>query len=131
MDQNPEPSKAKSRIDPESLLGARLRTVRPELDRRFEEMRRDLARTPRRPAWLEWLAARSPAQLGWAAAAAIVVAAGTVVFRPATQSGGAPDFDPAEYGELLSLNDALAPALPLADRDLRSAVIEMPVSPKS
>ena len=109
----------------EEMLGrqlrAQLRETTPEFETRFDALRRTLALEKPRRRWFGFSPAWTGAGIG-AAAAAIVIA---LLLRPEVESPP-PGGNPAGYGELIMLNEALSGALVLADAELLEAVMFMP-----
>lgn len=111
--------------DPERLLHTRLRRTTPEFERRFDDLRRQLAQepNPRDPSWpwTSWVAQ-------WRFIGAAVIMAAFVVGYISFQTTRCAPSSDATFGELLALNDTLESAMPLTDTETRTAVLLLPTS---
>ncbi|HEY0945740.1 MAG TPA: hypothetical protein VGD81_10745 [Opitutaceae bacterium] len=118
--------------DPERLLRAGLRRTTDDFEARFDALQRSLGKeTAPRTAWPGWFALRHRPRAWWTAfgigAAALVMVA-VMIMRPLAPPDG-PAGDVAAFADVFALDDALRPALPLADSETLHAVLLIPIQP--
>lgn len=123
--KNPDPTSQFDPNDPERLLRTRLRTTTPEFERRFDDLRRQLAQEPKPSEamwpWTSWVTQ-------WRFIGVAAVMAAFVVGIISFQTTRHPPSSNVTFGELLALNDTLEGAIPLTDTETRTAVLLLPTS---
>ncbi len=121
---NSDDSRPPSDADLNRLLGSKLRRTSPEFERRWRELRGELAGARPRPraSWLRWLL--WPGLPAFAAASLAVV----LVLRQNPPTPAAPG--PVTFEELIALDAALQPARSLLVAENRDALLHLPAQPR-
>lgn len=116
-------------LDPERLLGARLRATTPEFEARFDALQRQLAETPQpRPWWRAWFDGRPARHVRWLALAGAAAAATVFVVTVTRQPESLPPLDQTSlFVEVVELDETLQTALPLMDPSTLEALLLIPV----
>lgn len=123
--KNLDPASQSNPNDPERLLRTRLRRTTPEFERRFDDLRRQLAQEPN-PTEAMWPWASWITQWRFIGVAAVMAAlvVGSISFQTTRHASSSN----VTFGELLALNDTLESAMPLTDTETRTAVLLLPTS---